>query len=215
MVAEASDPLTADQMMAEIVVSRETIQKFELYLNLLKKWNGAINLVSKRSLLDPWRRHILDCAQLSPLIPRTTKHLIDLGSGAGLPGLILAILRPEIGCELIESDQRKAAFLREAARVVNCEITVHAQRIEDVIDKVQHAEVITARALSAIEPLLNIIKPVLNEKKLCIFPKAEGIDKEIEALPSDWKVTTRILQSLSDRRGKILVLEAANYELSD
>ncbi|MDB3952669.1 16S rRNA (guanine(527)-N(7))-methyltransferase RsmG [Alphaproteobacteria bacterium] len=212
MLAEAPEPLTADQFQLKIAVSRETVQKFELYLSLLKNWNKTINLVSKRSLVDPWRRHILDCAQLSPLIPPTTKRLTDLGSGAGLPGLMLAILRPEIECELVESDQRKAAFLREAARLLNCSITVHAKRIEDVIEKIQHAEVITARALSALEPLLKLIKPVLNEKKLCIFLKAEGINKEIETLSSDWKVTTRIQQSLSDPRGKIVVMEALNYE---
>ena len=83
------------------------------------------------------------------------------------------------------------------------------------MDKVQHAEVITARALAALEPLLKLIKPALNRKKLCIFPKTTGINKEIEALSSDWKVTSRIQQSLSDPRGKIVVLEAVNHESSD
>lgn len=207
MAPDSPDPLSPEEFRALYPVSRETAAKFELYLNLLSKWNKTINLVSSRSLEDPWRRHILDSAQLAPLIPDDLDCIVDLGSGAGLPGLVLALLHPHKSVHLIESDQRKAAFLREAARTLDCKITVHAERVECALESIQHIDVITARALASLPGLMKLIIPVLNEKKLCIFPKTKGINKELDEMGLDWVLSHHVVPSLSDPRGEILVLE--------
>ncbi|HAT36748.1 MAG TPA: 16S rRNA (guanine(527)-N(7))-methyltransferase RsmG [Rhodospirillaceae bacterium] len=208
MEQDPPKPLTLEEFLALVPVSRETASKFEHYLDLLTKWNRTINLVSKGSLADPWRRHILDCAQLAELIPSGHKRVLDLGSGAGLPGIILALLCPDKSFHLIESDQRKAAFLREVARALKCEITIHAERIEDIIERFSNINAVTARALAPLPALIKLIKPILNEKKLCIFPKTRGIKDELEQLEQGWVASSRIVPSLSDPRGEILVLEA-------
>src|SRR5215213_13399 len=109
-------PLTPEGLTALVPVSRETVERLGVYLDLLRRWQRTINLVAASTLADPWRRHILDSAQLIRFVPGDAARLVDLGSGAGLPGLVLAIMGlPDV--HLIESDRRKAAFLREAARV--------------------------------------------------------------------------------------------------
>lgn len=208
MVQKPPDLMSAEAFAALCPVSRETIDKLELYIDLLIKWNATINLVSNRSLEDPWRRHILDSAQLAPLFSENIQGIVDLGSGAGLPGLVLALLQPGKTIHLIESDQRKAAFLREAARALNCQITIHADRIENVIDSIPSFQAITARALAPLSSLMNMIKPVLDEKKLCIFPKTKGIIEELKEIEGAFVVSSRTVPSLSDPRGEILVLEA-------
>jgi len=100
---------------AGVDVSRETLARLSAYLALLRRWQGAINLVGASTLLDPWRRHILDCGQIAPHVPHGAEVVLDLGSGAGVPGLVLALLGVP-GVQLVESDRRKAQFLREAAR---------------------------------------------------------------------------------------------------
>src|SRR5215469_10920571 len=124
---EMLPPLTPERVGEQLNVSRETLARLETYVQLLMAWNRRINLVGPRTLRDVWRRHILDSGQLLALMPPKARVLVDLGSGAGLPGLILAILGvPEV--HLLESDGRKCAFLREAARVTEATVTVHAQR---------------------------------------------------------------------------------------
>ncbi|MGD9509059.1 MAG: 16S rRNA (guanine(527)-N(7))-methyltransferase RsmG, partial [Geminicoccaceae bacterium] len=116
--------LSPDEAGAILGVSRETLERLQVYLDLLERWQRRINLIGKTTLADPWRRHIVDCGQLWRRWPVQSGRTVDLGSGAGLPGIILAILgSPEV--HLIESDQRKAAFLREAARACDVQITVH------------------------------------------------------------------------------------------
>ena len=132
-------------------VSRETLDRLIRYVDLLTAWNARINLVGRNSMGDVWRRHILDSAQLYPHIPQGTRLLIDLGSGAGLPGLILSILGlAEV--HLVESDVRKAVFLREAARVTRAATTVHALRVDRMKPLV--AQVVTERGFSPVAALL-------------------------------------------------------------
>jgi 16S rRNA (guanine527-N7)-methyltransferase len=133
--------LSANELARMLGVSRETLARLETYVALLRAWNPRINLVSVASLGDVWRRHILDSAQLMAHIPDGARVLVDLGSGAGLPGLILGIMGMA-ETHLIESDQRKSAFLREAARVTETRVALHVKRIEAV--KGITADVITA-----------------------------------------------------------------------
>lgn len=151
-------------------VSRETRERLDIYAGLLRKWQRSINLVGPRTIGDLWNRHFTDSAQLLPLIPSaetpTTRVLVDFGSGAGFPGLVLAILGAgEV--HLIESDQRKATFLREVARATGTPVTVHAKRIEQVAPF--PADVVSARALAPLNDLLGFAAPFLRPDSLCLW----------------------------------------------
>lgn len=187
-------------------VSRETLDRLGTYVALLQAWNERINLVGRNTMGDLWRRHILDSAQLFPLLPRRTQVLVDLGSGAGLPGLVLAIMGvPEV--HLIESDLRKAAFLREAARVTGAGVHIHPERIEKLPGFA--ADVITARALADLTTLLELSERFRQPKTMCLFLKGESAKEELEATSrSCFSFKAEDVPSRSDPSGSILKLEA-------
>ena len=190
-------------------VSRETLERLEAYVALLVAWNRRINLVGASTLGDPWRRHILDSAQLLPHLPARTRVLVDLGSGAGLPGLVLAILGvPEV--HLVESDQRKAAFLREAARATGTTAAIHAQRAETVPRLT--ADAVTARAVASLPSLLDIAAPFIGPYGMCLFLKGRAAQEELTLAAKSWKMRARLLPSLSDPGGVLVILEAPQRE---
>ena len=193
------------EAFAEILgVSRETLERLRTYVDLLTSWNHRINLVSAPSLSDVWRRHILDSAQLIRHLDPAVRVLVDLGSGAGLPGLVLGILGvPEV--HLIEVDQRKAAFLREAARVTRTAATVHAVRIESVVPF--PADVVTARALAPLLQLLQQCTPFVSRNTVSFFLKGRGLQDELTAAREKWIMRTQLLASLTDPTGHILRVE--------
>lgn len=185
-------------------VSRETLDRLQAYVALLTAWNRRINLVGPNTIGDVWRRHILDSAQLMPLLPEEAQALVDIGSGAGLPGLVLAILGvPEV--HLVESDQRKAAFLREAQRVTGASVTIHAQRAERLPPIA--ADVIVARAVAPVDNLLLMVDKFRKPHTICLFLKGKGVEQELTRLPPALQRTARILPSRSDPTGRILRLE--------
>jgi len=185
-------------------VSRETLERLRAYVDLLSAWNRRINLVGPNTIGDVWRRHILDSAQLMPMLPDDTRVVVDVGSGAGLPGLILAILGvPEV--HLVESDQRKAAFLREAQRITATPVTIHAQRAERQAPIA--ADVIVARAVASVDNLLLMVDKFCKPHTICLFLKGKGIEEELTHLPPALKMKARILPSRSDPTGRILRLE--------
>lgn len=193
------------QGFAELIpVSRETLSRLETYAELLIRWSARINLVGRDTLPDLWRRHILDSAQLRPFVPDSARSLIDLGSGAGFPGLVLALLGvPDV--ELVEADSRKSAFLREAARVTGAAVTIRPCRIQAVPP---HAmEVVTARACAPLSRLLDFAHPFLAPHTVCLFPKGERFAEELTVAREGWTIRASVEQSLSDRRGVILRLE--------
>jgi 16S rRNA (guanine527-N7)-methyltransferase len=186
-------------------VSRETRERLELYADLLRKWQRSINLVGPRTIGDLWSRHFTDSAQLLPLIPPAetpaTRVLVDFGSGAGFPGLVLAILGAgEV--HLIESDQRKATFLREVARATGTPVTVHAKRIEQVAPF--PADVVSARALAPLGDLLGFAAPFLRPDSLCLFPKGQMAEDELSAASKTWNMTVDRIQSVTDSSATIL-----------
>ena len=190
-------------------VSRETLAQLEAYVALLRGWNRRINLVAPSTMGDVWRRHILDSAQLFPHIPRQARVLVDLGSGAGLPGLILALLGvPEV--HLFEADQRKAAFLREAVRVTGANAAVHALRAEK--SSKLAADVVTARALAPLSSLLDIAEPFLQPHTICLYLKGRRVEEELTPARQGWKMNVRLLPSVSDPSGVLLHLEAVSRE---
>ena len=203
------EPLTPERFQQVTGVSRETLDRLTLYAELLRKWQGAINLVSRDSLGDLWRRHFLDSAQLMPLLPAGCRVLVDLGSGAGFPGLVLAALGiPDV--HLIESDSRKAVFLRETARQLELSVQVHNSRIEDVPGF--PADAVTARALAPLSKLLDLAGPFLAEHSICVFLKGRGVEEELTAARESWKMTVMRHPSASDPSGTLLRLEHLHRE---
>lgn len=186
-------------------VSRETLAALETYADLLAKWQARINLVAKDSLPDLWRRHILDSAQLLPLLPPGGDPVTDLGSGAGFPGLVLAIMtRRQV--HLVDSDERKGAFLREAARQtgVLARVTIHTTRIEAA--KAWKAPVLTARALAPLRQLLDWAEPYLTPASTCLFLKGARADEELTEAGRFWTMQATRHRSLTDPSGVILEL---------
>ena len=192
-----------------VPVSRETLARLEAYVDFLTRWSVRINLVGRDTLADLWRRHILDSAQLHRFIPSTAKTLIDLGSGAGLPGLVLAILGVA-GVELVEADSRKAAFLREAARVTDADVTIRPCRIQAVPP--HPADVVTARACAPLDRLLDLAAPFLAPDTLCLFLKGQRFNEELTLARKAWTMNVSVEQSLSDRRGVVLRLQQVARE---
>ena len=196
-------------LAAGINVSRETYKSLRLYTELIAKWNPVINLVSKASLPDLWMRHIIDSAQLYAHLPKTAEHSLDIGSGGGLPGIVLAILSLEDFSArkftLVESDQRKAAFLREAARVIGLNIEIHAGRVEGM-DPVG-ADVVTARALAPLTKLIGIASRHLDPRGVCLFPKGETHQQEIDEALKHFCFNCIIIPSKTDRKCAILKVD--------
>lgn len=189
-------------------VSRETVERLFLFEQLIRKWNPTINLVSKSSLNDVWLRHIADSAQLYKHIPSDAVNCVDLGSGGGLPGIVLAAIsveqKPERHFTLVESDQRKAAFLREAVRTLGLNAKILAQRTE-TLDP-QDAEVISARALAPLSKLLAAAQRHLAKDGICLFPKGENFAQEIDQARQQFAFECETVQSLTDPNGVILIV---------
>lgn len=171
----------------------------------LVKWNSRINLVSKTTLDDMWRRHFLDSGQLAAFIPANARILADLGSGAGFPGLVLAAMT-DLEIHLIESDTRKAVFLREGARLIDRPITVHQQRIESLQGLA--VDVVTARALAPVELLLEYAEPLLKKDGIALFLKGNTLQTELTDSKKSWHIESTQSRSRSDSSGCILKVEA-------
>jgi 16S rRNA (guanine527-N7)-methyltransferase len=197
-------PLNASTFQKQTGVSRETVARLETYVELLGAWNRRINLVGPRTIGDVWRRHILDSAQLFPLIPPKTRLLLDVGSGAGLPGLVLAILGVK-EVHLVEADQRKCAFLREAARVTAAPVRIHAQRLEKCPRL--GADVITARAFAPLVDLLDQVCQFIEPHSILLFLKGKTVGEELTEARKGWNMRATLHPSASDPSGTVLRLE--------
>lgn len=163
---------------------RSVESRLRAYAALLGRWTRRINLVSRGDEGQIWPRHVLDSLRLVPLIPAGVGRGIDLGSGAGLPGLVLAVATG-IHFELVESDRRKAAFLLEAARLMAAPVTVHCARIEQI--ELAPAALVTARALAPLSTLLGLAAPLLAPGGTGLFPKGSRAAAEIAAARQGWR----------------------------
>lgn len=184
-------------------VSRETHDRLERYADILLRWNQRINLVSPHDLPHLWSRHIADSLQLARLIPSGPTSLVDMGSGGGFPGLVIACAT-DARVTLIESDQRKAAFLREAARVAGVQVRVCAQRLE--VADVSPAQVVTARALAPLSRLLEWGTRFLQPDGFCLFLKGRNAEDELTTASADWHMATTRIPSRTNTDGVILEL---------
>jgi 16S rRNA (guanine527-N7)-methyltransferase len=202
--------MTIDALARACDVSRETRARLETHRALLERWNPRINLVSKASLADAWSRHFADSAQLWPHAPAGIGRWLDLGSGAGFPGLVIAAIAaeqaPTLQLVLVEADQRKAAFLNEVIRATGVNATVLARRIEDIGP--QAADVISARALAPLPDLLAHAEKHLAEGGICLFPKGETVHKELADAASRWRFEHRLHPSQTDARAALVEIGA-------
>lgn len=159
-------------------------EKLERYQTLLLRWQKTINLVSPKTINDAWARHFEDSLQLLPYIPASIKTLWDLGSGAGFPGLVLAIARPDVSVNLIESDTRKSAFLQTVSReTYSGNVHVRNDRLEDILNDLPPPDMMTARAFAPLEKILAMTAPVweANPKIVFVLPKGRNVTDEIAA----------------------------------
>lgn len=197
--------LTAKQVGVQLDVSRETLERLEIYVELLLKWQCAINLIGPRTVADVWGRHVLDCGQLMRYIPKDRSPVVDIGSGAGLPGLILAIMGvPDV--KLVESDSRKCTFLREAARITKTPVEIVESRIEHL--KNIAAGVVTARALAPLTMLTELSQSVTKRNTIYLFLKGKDLKNELTDLKKNWKMNWEVHPSVTNPDGSILKMES-------
>ena len=184
-------------------VPAKTLDRLERYVDLLATWQRRINLVSATSLADVWRRHVLDSAQLHSLLPARAGVVLDMGSGAGFPGMVLAIMGGH-QVHLVESDARKCVFLGEVNRITGAGAVIDSCRIEDMFPLA--ADVVTARALARVDRLLDYAEPFLERKAICLFLKGNKVEEELTESKKKWKMTITRIESASHSSGTILKL---------
>lgn len=193
----------------DINVSVETRKKFNRYAELLLKWQKAINLISETTVEDMAERHFLDSVQLIKFIPDKKITLVDMGSGAGFPGMILAMLDIE-NVHLIESDIRKATFLREVSRETNTKVFIHDDRIENV--HIKSIDLITARALAPLKDILTFASNLSETPVTILSMKGEKSNEEIQKAKKKYKFIFEEFQSITDKTGKILKINNFSRE---
>ncbi len=193
-------------MIDQLNVSRETFARLETLRDLLVKWNPRINLVAKSTIEDAWQRHIVDSAQIWPLANPQAQRWLDIGSGAGFPGLVVAAVAaekaPQMQVTLVESDQRKCVFLQTAAREMGVTPRIESARIESLPP--QNADILSARALAPLENLLEFAERHRNHNGICLFLKGQNADSELTSVASSWHISAEKFPSMTDSNAVIL-----------
>jgi 16S rRNA (guanine527-N7)-methyltransferase len=203
-------PPDAAAVLDRLNVSRESRQRLETYVALLLSWQKRINLIGPATAHAVWERHILDSLQLLPLLPLGTKVIAELGSGAGLPGLVIAIAGG-LEAHLYESNGKKAAFLREAARQTATHAHVHCVRLETLkADRnLPRVDCVVARALAPLPLLLDYAEPFLSRGAIGLFHKGQDVDAELTEATKCWRMKSVKHASQCDSRGVILEIHEA------
>jgi len=202
----AADRARALQLVS---VSRETLNRLDRFVALLLAWQRRVNLIAPSTEATVWTRHIVDSLQLMPLVPEA-RVWVDLGSGGGFPGLPIGCALVEVPgamVHLVESNAKKAAFLREAVRETGAAAVVHAVRIEDFVAKApEPIDVVTARALKPLSELLRLAAALLKKGAIGVFPKGQDVDAELTAAAKCWKIQTSLVQSRTDPKARIVIV---------
>jgi 16S rRNA (guanine527-N7)-methyltransferase len=204
-----ADQLAADRRTALrlVPVSRETEDRLATFVELLDRWRHKINLISNPTFGSVWTRHIADSAQLTAFAPEA-KRWLDMGSGAGFPGLVIAIqLKGIAGAVVycIESDGRKCAFLREAARATGAAAAIHPQRVEAIDPKdLGPVDAVTARAFAPLPVTLALARPWMERGAIAVFPRGESAKDQIAALPEPTAYAIETLPSVVNPKAAIL-----------
>lgn len=202
-----------ESFQAKFGISRETLDRLATYAQILTRWQATINLVAPSTLGDVWHRHFADSAQLWQFRPPNARIWLDIGSGAGFPGLVLAILGAENGAThhiLIESDARKAAFLREVARATGITVDILCMRIEnsETRAKVKPVDCLTARALAPLPRLLEMSAPYFTSSTLGLFLKGKDAAAEVEEAAESWRFDCELKPSMTDAEARVVLLKA-------
>ncbi len=202
---------TYDKFCAHITVSRETYEKLCVFNETLLKWQNSINLISNSSIKNIWERHFLDSAQLYTFIRGVDGNIMDFGSGAGFPGMVLAIMGKK-NIHLVESDYKKCVFLKEIAMLTETDITIHNCKIEDL--GFINVDLITSRALASLTKLITYVEIFINkslEKKIIypklLFLKGKFYYREVLEASKNKKICLKEYPSITDRHGKILYIK--------
>lgn len=201
MIDEAKARLEGD-----LGVSRETLGRLEAYAELLLQWQQRINLISPSTIPELWSRHILDSAQLVRLKP-VARQWVDLGSGGGLPGLVIACFLAEKAdgrISLVESNGKKAAFLRHVVTTLSLPAEIHARRIEEAIPLLPQPEIVTARALATLDELIGYSNLLLKRGAIGLFPKGRDVDDELTAAQRNWHFSYTLHRSVTDSAARIV-----------
>ena len=198
---------SADDLGKVFDVSRETLDGLEVYAGLLRHWQNIKNLVAPATLDVLWERHMADSLQLLAQAPQARTWL-DLGSGAGFPGMVVAIAlgaRAGAKVHLVESNARKCAFLAEVARKTRAPVEIHGDRIELLVEKrrIESVDVVTARALAPLSKLLGYAHPFLSADTRCLFLKGREVAAEIEEARGQWQFDVHLVPSQTDAQGRI------------
>jgi len=239
-----------DDFEAMFGASSETIARLVLYEKLLRQWQKAVNLVAPATLDAVWHRHFADSAQLVPLVPAGTRSWIDLGSGAGFPGVVAAIMlaspsaRPlptspqarsargnggerehareegvaaPIRVTLIESDARKCAFLREVVRQTGIPVDILSKRVESARTSVNEdlPRVVSARALAPLDRLFELAAPLSPPGTTLLFPKGREVAKELQMAETRWQCQVALVQSVTDKHGRVAVVTNLERKAKD
>lgn len=203
-------------LLDNLLVSRETLEHLEHYETLVKRWSKSINLISTASVNTMWSRHILDSAQLYLNLPQKCRVWLDLGSGAGFPGLVISVLAkqfyPALHVYLVESDKRKSVFLKTVIRELLLDATVINDRIESA--DVPKADVVSARALTSLTGLLAYAYPHIKEGGRCLFLKGKNWEKEVIAAQKQWSFDLKINNSITQKGAVTLELGGISRERS-
>lgn len=196
-------------LQEKIIVSCETLSDLKDYQSLLNEWQKKFNLVSSSSLSDAWNRHFLDSAQLYEYIPTTAGILMDFGSGAGFPALVLAVMAKKrtsyLNIILVESVHKKTVFLNEVASKLNLKVRIENDRIENLPK--QKVDVITSRAMCSLDKLLEYALPFCHKNTVCIFPKGKSYKTELELAEKKYSFSCELKDNLLSDEGKILVIK--------
>jgi 16S rRNA (guanine527-N7)-methyltransferase len=210
MVRPSQDPRA--QALEDNAVSRETAARLDRFVALLLKWQQTTNLIAASTGEEIWTRHVADSLQL--LVHAAAARVwIDLGSGGGFPGLVIACAlakHPGASVHLVESNAKKAAFLREAARATGAPAIIHNERIEKFVSHFAgQADIITARALAPLAELLAYADPLLTKGAIGLFPKGQDVEAELTEASKYWSIEATLLPSQTDPKGRIVLVRRA------
>ena len=194
-------------------VSRETLVRLQAFLALVEKWQSAINLIAKGSVAVAWQRHVLDSAQLFRACPNGASRWADLGSGAGFPGIIIAIMaveaQPQLRVTLVESDKRKATFLMQASRQLGLDVAVFTERAESLAPLM--ADVVSARALASLSDLCPLVLRHGKPGCTAVFPKGAQADAELADARRAWQFDATLWPSHTDPAGRIVIMKNVRH----
>lgn len=205
-----------DRALSVVPVSRETAARLDIYVDLLKRWQTVTNLVAPSTLESVWTRHIADSAQLLALAPDATRW-VDLGSGGGFPGLVIALQLadiPDANVMLVESDQRKCAFMRAVVRETGARATVVAGRIETELPELGQSSIhaVTARALAPLANLVGMAEMLLMAGATGVFPKGRDVERELTGAPALHRFAVDLVPSRTDSKSRIVIVRRVDRQ---